>query len=130
GNQRKPEIVARRAAHHRRAAQLWNEFLGRVDRALWHYQQAWKLEPQRTDSLEAARSLYASLGDDAMVGKLYMAELEVLGQRGNEARRAQIRLELGRLALRGKDLEAAANHLEEGARLDPQSVEIAETLAE
>ena len=130
GNQRKPELVARRAAHHRRAAQLWNEFLGRVDRALWHYQQAWKLEPQRTDALEAARSLYASLGDDAMVGKLYMAELEVLGQRGNEARRAQLRLELGKLALRGKDLEAAANHLEEGARLDPHSLEIAETLAE
>jgi hypothetical protein len=70
-----------RSSHHRRAAVLWNEYLGRVDRALWHYQQAWKLEPQKTDSLEAARNLYASLGDDAMVGKLYMAELEVLGQR-------------------------------------------------
>ncbi len=131
GNDRKrPELIARRASHHRRAAVLWNEYLGRVDRALWHYQQAWKLEPQKTDSLEAARTLYASLGDDAMVGKLYMAELEVLGQRGNEARRAQLRLELGKLALRQKDLEAAANHLEEASRLDPQSVEIAETLAE
>ncbi|HEU4611540.1 MAG TPA: tetratricopeptide repeat protein, partial [Kofleriaceae bacterium] len=130
GNQRKPELIARRAAHHRRAAVLWNDFLGRVDRALWHYQQAWKLEPQRTESLEAARLLYASLGDDAMVGKLFMAELEVLGQRGNEQRRAEIRLELGKLARRTKDLEAAANHLEEAARLDPHSVEIAETLAE
>src|SRR5574338_352841 len=35
GNQRKPELIARRAAHHRRAAVLWNDFLGRVDRALW-----------------------------------------------------------------------------------------------
>ncbi|HEY5952552.1 MAG TPA: tetratricopeptide repeat protein, partial [Kofleriaceae bacterium] len=130
GNRKQPELIARRAAQHRRAAVLWNEFLGRVDRALWHYQQAWKLEPGKTESLEAARNLYASLGDDAMVGKLYMAELEVLGQRGNEARRAQIRLELGRLALRQKDLEAAANHLEEASRLDPQSVEIPETLAE
>ena len=52
---RKPELLARRAAHHRRAAALWNDHLGRVDRALWHYQQAWKLEPQRTESLEAAR---------------------------------------------------------------------------
>jgi tetratricopeptide (TPR) repeat protein len=130
GNRKKPELLARRASHHRRAAVLWNEYLGRVDRALWHYQQAWKLEPQKTESLESARSLYASLGDDAMVSKLYMAELEVLGQRGNEARKAQIRLELGKLALRQKDLEAAANHLEEASRLDPQSVEIAETLAE
>src|SRR5689334_10864233 len=64
---RKPELLARRASHHRRAAVLWNEHLGRVDRALWHYQQAFKLEPSRVESLEAARNLYASLGDDAMV---------------------------------------------------------------
>src|SRR5580765_5663704 len=51
GNRRKPDNAARRAAHHRRAAQLWNEHLGRVDRALWHHQQAWKLEPGRTESL-------------------------------------------------------------------------------
>jgi tetratricopeptide (TPR) repeat protein len=130
GNRKQPEVIARRASMHRRAAVLWNEYLGRVDRALWHYQQAWKLEPQKTESLESARSLYASLGDDAMVSKLYMAELEVLGQRGHEARKAQIRLELGKLALRQKDLEAAANHLEEAARLDPQSLETFETLAE
>jgi tetratricopeptide (TPR) repeat protein len=130
GDRKRPEQIARRAAHHRRAAALWNEYLGRVDRALWHYQQAWKLEPQKTESLEAARNLYASLGDDGMVSKLYMAELEVLGSRGNEARKAHLRLELGKLALRQRDLEAAANHLEEASRLDPHSVEIAETLAE
>ena len=50
---------------HRRAAELWNDHLGRVDRALWHFQQAWKLEPHRTEALEAARQLYLSLGDDA-----------------------------------------------------------------
>ena len=130
GNRRKPEIAARRAAHHRRAAVLWNDHLGRVDRALWHWQQAWKLEPQRTEALEAARELYRSLGDDGMVGKLYQAELEVLGQHGAPARKAQIRLELGRLALRKGDLEGAANHLEEASRLSPNSLEIAEALAE
>src|SRR5439155_20481895 len=87
-----------------------------------------------TEALEAARQLYRSLGDDAMVMKLYQAELEVLGQAKRDpnaaARVAQIRLELGRLALRGKDLEAAANHLEEASRLDPHSIDIAETLAE
>ncbi|MGE5181511.1 MAG: tetratricopeptide repeat protein, partial [Acidobacteriota bacterium] len=133
-NRRKPEIVARRAQHHRRAATLWNDHLGRVDRALWHWQQAWKLEPQRTEALDAARQLYRSLGDDAMVMKLYQAELEVLGSDrasgGAKDRKAQIRLELGKLALKLKDLEAAANHLEEAGRLDPNSLEIAETLAE
>jgi tetratricopeptide (TPR) repeat protein len=130
GNRRKSEITQRRAGHHRRAAMLWNDHLGRVDRALWHWQQAWKLEPQRTEALEEARNLYKSLGDDGMVGKLYQAELEVLGQQGPRDRKAHLRLELGRLALRSKDLEGAANHLEEAARLDPGSLEIAETLAD
>src|ERR1051325_3141601 len=35
---RRSEIVQRRAAQHRRAAELWNAHLGRVDRALWHFQ--------------------------------------------------------------------------------------------
>jgi len=130
GKGRKAEVTARRASHHRRAAVLWNDHLGRVDRALWHYQQAWKLEPQKTESLDAARSLYASLGDDGMVAKLYQAELEVLGSQGNPQRKAQIRFELGKLARRKKDLDGAANHLEEAARLDAQNPEIAETLAE
>ena len=130
GNRRRPEVTQRRAAHHRRAAMLWNDHLGRVDRALWHWQQAWKLEPQRTEALEEARNLYKSLGDDAMVSKLYQAELEVLGQQGARERKALLRLELGRLALRSKDLEAAANHLEEASRLDPHSLEISEALAE
>ncbi|HEU4730931.1 MAG TPA: hypothetical protein VFT22_23710, partial [Kofleriaceae bacterium] len=130
---RKAEVVQRRAAQHRRAAALWNEHLGRVDRALWHFQQAWKLEPHRTEALEAARQLYHSLGDDAMVAKLYGAELEVLGNDKSPAataRKAAVRLELGKLAIRAKDLEAAAGHLEEASRLDPASLEIAEALAE
>ncbi|HEX8112906.1 MAG TPA: hypothetical protein VF516_34480, partial [Kofleriaceae bacterium] len=129
---RKTDVIARRAAQHRRAAGLWDQ-VGRVDRALWHYQQAWKLEPHRTEALEAARQLYHSLGDDAMVGKLFGAELEVIGgdrSPAAAARKAQIRLELGKLALRGKDLETAAGHLEEAARLDPTSLEVAEKLAE
>jgi tetratricopeptide (TPR) repeat protein len=130
GNRRRGEITQRRAAHHRRAAMLWNDHLGRVDRALWHWQQAWKLEPQRTEALEHARALYRSLGDDSMVAKLYQAELDVLGQQGPREKKAYIRLELGRLALRSKDLEAAANHLEEASRLDPHSLDVSETLAE
>jgi tetratricopeptide (TPR) repeat protein len=54
---RKAEVTQRRAEQHRRAAELWNAHLGRVDRALWHFQQAWKLEPHRTEALEAARQL-------------------------------------------------------------------------
>jgi tetratricopeptide (TPR) repeat protein len=130
---RKADVIQRRAAQHRHAAELWNEHLGRVDRALWHFQQAWKLEPHRSEALEAARQLYHSLGDDAMVARLFGAELDVLGNDRSPAataRKAHVRLELGKLALRGKDLDAAAGHLEEASRLDPSSLEIAETLAE
>jgi len=131
GAKAKAEVTQRRAAHHRRAAELWNDHLGRVDRALWHWQQAWKLEPQRTEALEAARRLYISLGDEGMVAKLYQAELEVLGNHKDTAgRRSQVRFELAKLALRAKDLEAAANHLEEAAKLDPNADDIAEKLAE
>ena len=132
-NRRKAEVVQRRAAQHRRAAELWNEHLGRVDRALWHFQQAWKLEPHRSEALEAARRLYHSLGDEAMVAKLFGAELDVLAADKSPAaaaRKAYVRLELGKLALRGKDLDAAAGHLEEASQLDPTSLEIAEKLAE
>ncbi len=130
-SRRKADVMARRAAQHRRAAQLWNEHLGRVDRALWHWQQAWKLEPHNTQALEEARRLYHSLGDDQMVAKLYQAELEVLGNApASQARRAQVRFELGTLALRTGDLEAAAQHLEEASKLEPKSLEIAEKLAE
>ena len=130
---RRKADTERRAAQHRRAAELWNVQLGRVDRALWHFQQAWKLEPHRTEALEAARGLYRALGDEAMVGKLFQAELDGLGADKSPAavaRKAHLRLELGQLALRGKDLDAAAGHLEEAARLDPSSLAIAEKLAE
>lgn len=129
-------VVTRRAAQHRRAAKLWNDYLGRVDRALQHWQQAWRLEPQRTDALEEARNLYASLGDEGMVAKLYRAELEVLSAggagsaAGSAERRAYIHYQLGRIAMRGKDYAEASRQLEEAVRLEPKSMQMRETLAE
>ncbi len=123
-------LVVRRSEQHRRAAKLWNDSLGRVDRALWHWQQAWRLEPHRTDALEEARNLYSSLGDDAMVAKLYRAELEVLGAGGSAERRARLHYELGKTAMRGKDFAAAVAELEEAVRLEPHSTQLRETLAE
>ena len=113
--------VTRRAARHRQAAQVWDEHLGRVDRALFHWQQAWQLEPERTDALAAARRLYVSLGDDAMVAKLYRAELDVLGERAPAAPRAELWLALGKIELRRGDAEAAAAALEKALRLDALS---------
>lgn len=122
--------VARRASRHRTAAQIWDEHLGRVDRALYHWQRAWQLEPERTDALAAARALYATLGDDAMVAKLYRAELDVLGERAAAAVRAPLWTALGKLELRRGDGKAAAAALERALRLDPGAAAVREALAE
>jgi tetratricopeptide (TPR) repeat protein len=123
-------FAARRAERHRLLAHLWDRELGRVDQALVHWQRAWQLEPQNTKSLEAARVIYSSLGDEAMVTQLYEAELEVLADSGDSAERARIELELGRLLARTGDRENAAAHLEISIQLDPSSDEATEALAE
>src|SRR5690606_23472732 len=45
---KRKELAARRAGRHRVVAELWGERLGRVDRALDHWQRAWHLQPART----------------------------------------------------------------------------------
>ncbi len=127
----KPDpTIPRRGQRHRLAASIWDERLGRVDRALAHWQKAWQLEPERTDALEAARAIYARLGDDAMVAKLYQAELDGLGDSGPSALRARLLLALARLAVKRGDPAAAAGALEKALRLDPESQEIRLALAE
>ena len=125
----KPAAPARRAQRHRMVAQVWDENLGRIDRALHHWRRAWELEPERTDAAAAARRIYASLGDDAMVASLYEAEIEVLARGGPPDRRADLELELGRLMARRGDAMAAANHLEVAVRIQPDSREAREALA-
>jgi tetratricopeptide (TPR) repeat protein len=122
--------TARRAERHRAAAEIWDRHLGRVDRALHHWQQAWRLEPERTDALAAARALYASLGDDAMVGRLYRSELDVLGARAPAAARAPLHYALGRLLLRQGDGPGAAAALEQAVALATDDVGAREALAE
>ncbi|HUS67692.1 MAG TPA: hypothetical protein VMZ28_24320 [Kofleriaceae bacterium] len=132
GNGNKPGgvHVARRAERHRQVAALWEGKLGRIDRALHHWQKAWQLEPLRTEALESARALYASLGKPKMVAQLYEAELEILGASAPKARRATLELELGRLLSRHGDAGAAAQHLENALALAPDSQEAREALAE
>ncbi len=123
-------FAARRGHRHRMLAQLWDERLGRVDRALHHWQQAWQLEPDRSDALECARAIYASLGDEKMVARLYEAELDVLSSRGPRPRRAKLELELGLIMSRLGEMAGAASHLETALTLAPKSDEAREALAE
>jgi tetratricopeptide (TPR) repeat protein len=124
------QLTSRRAQRHRQVAALWDGKLGRLDRALHHWQKAWQLEPLRTEALEAARAIYASLGKHKMVAQLYEAELEILGDGGAPQRRAQLELQLGRLLHRHGESTQAAAHLERALIDDPDSEEARETLAE
>ncbi len=112
---------ARRARAHSRAAGIWHVQLGRLDRALGHYQTAWQLEPTRTEALGHARAIYASLGDDAMVARLWQTELDVLGPTGAPADRARAYAELGRLAAQRGDKAGSVAHLEAALALEPMA---------
>ncbi|HWM85119.1 MAG TPA: tetratricopeptide repeat protein [Kofleriaceae bacterium] len=123
-------MATRRAQRHRQVAALWDGRLGRLDRALHHWQKAWQLEPLRTEALESARAIYASLGKHKMVAQLYEAELEILGDEGEPERRAQLELQLGRMLHRHGESAQAAIHLERALTSDPESEESRESLAE
>lgn len=110
---------ARAGRAHARAAEIWHTHLGRLDKALAHYQTAWQLEPQRTDHLAHARAIYASLGEEAMVRRLWQTELEVLGKDGPPAPRAAAHAELGRLLAAAGERRAALAHVEAAVALEP-----------
>ncbi len=123
-------LNARRGQRHRTLAQLWDERLGRVDLALQHWQCAWQLDPECGDALEAARNIYTSLGDDAMVARLYEAEIAALAADAPAERRARLEHQLGRILHRQGRAADAAERLERALELAPRSPQIREALAE
>ncbi len=126
-----PSALTRRLANRYRAvATLWQDHLGRLDRALECWQRSFQLEPTKTEALEKSREIYASLGDEQMVATLYEAELKLIGKVGDRGRRAQIELALGGLKRKRADTESAAQHLESALELDPDSLDAKESLAE
>lgn len=129
GNSPSP-ATRRLASRNRVLAQLWQEQLGRLDKALHCWQRSFQLEPSKTEALEQSRIIYASLGDEDMVLALYETELQLIGDSGNRARRAEIELALGGLKRRRADTQGAAEHLESALQLDPESLDARESLAE
>ncbi|HRC55753.1 MAG TPA: hypothetical protein PKU97_07510, partial [Kofleriaceae bacterium] len=123
-------VVLRRAEQHRRAAKLWNDSLGRVDRALWHWQQAWRLEPHRLFEL------LHRLGE-VLAAQRGLAQIVVQpGPPLRRPRRAQ-HLQLGAKQLGDHGLVAqrgvqVARLLQRvgAVRLEPRSTQVREALAE
>ncbi len=130
GNTPSAATTRRLAARNRVLAELWQEQLGRLDKALQCWQRSFQLEPSKTEALEQSRIIYASLGDEDMVLALYETELQLIGNTGNRTRRAEIELALGGLKRRRADTQGAAAHLESALQLNPESLDARESLAE
>ena len=93
-----------KAAHHLHLGKVWRDkFLSGV-KALKHFQDAYKLNPQLLEALEAARGVYWDLGKVNMVQKLL--ELELKTER-DPATTTALLLELGDVASDSGDYEKA-----------------------
>ncbi len=127
-----PNATTRRlAARYRVLAELWQDQLGRLDKALQCWQRSFQLQPNETSALEQSRVIYSSLGDEDMVLALYETELQLMGAHGGDrAHRASIELALGRLKRKRADTEGAAQHLKSALQLNPESLDTRESLAE
>jgi tetratricopeptide (TPR) repeat protein len=116
----------RLAEIHHELGHLYEDHFARLDRAMQHYQAAFKLEPSLSQAIESGRRIYRSLGDWPMVARLYELELEVAG---GAKRKAELLVALGRLlAERLGEYGPAAERLEEARRLRPDDEKIGEAL--
>jgi golgin subfamily B member 1 len=93
------------ASHFRAGNILRTKFLSSV-KALKHFQDAYKLNPQLPESLAAAREVYWELGKLNMVQKLL--ELELKTERTPEAT-ASLLTELGDVLTDGGDYDKATS---------------------
>jgi tetratricopeptide (TPR) repeat protein len=119
---------ATRATLHLEVARVWEQQLGRLDRATAHYRAANQLDPSQTEALEALGRLYRALGDWALVADVLRQQVE---RTTDPLRRGQLNLEIGKVLGErlGRVTEAAAR-LEEAARLIPGDTEALEVLGD
>src|SRR5580704_15300695 len=101
--------------------QLCEDLFLRKDRAMVHYQAAFKLSPSDARALERARAIYREMGNLEMVATLLGLELKVTQD-------AERRIDVeGRLGIALLDLgkrDQATTHLESAAEARPNDVEV------
>ena len=95
----------------------WEQQFHRLDRAIHHYQRAFKADPTHTESIEAGRRIYRSVGHWKTVASLYDVELTSCS---GAQRKVELLLELAKLRWEKLgDLEAAAKAFQEASQLRP-----------
>ncbi len=106
---------------------LYEEHFARTDKAMYHYQQACRMDASLVPALQAARRIYRQTGDWPMVCRLMEAELAVTT--GAKARfellLSMAQIQSGRL----HDLAGAGTSLQEALAARPGEVRALEALA-
>ncbi|MFI5289863.1 MAG: hypothetical protein ACHQ17_09450, partial [Polyangia bacterium] len=106
--------------------ELCEDLFLRKDRAMVHYQAAFKLSPQDARALERARQIYREMGNLDMVSTLLGLELKVTT---DEKQRALIEGRWGVTLLDLGKRDAALPHLETAAEARPDDRELSDALA-
>ncbi|MDP6370661.1 MAG: glycosyltransferase family 39 protein, partial [Planctomycetota bacterium] len=111
-----------------RVGEIWEKHLCRLDQALQHYQAAFKTDSGHTDSIEAGRRVYETVGHWDGIASLFQVELGFCTQ---ARRKAELLVELGTLQWKKlRNLEAAARFFNEASHLKPGDESIQEALGE
>ncbi len=106
--------------------ELCEDFFLRKDRAMAHYQQAFKQNPQQNRALTRARLIYREMGNLEMVATLLGLEIKV--STDPERKREAERL-LGETLLDARERDRAAPHLDNATKHWPGDSELADALA-
>src|SRR5262249_19203232 len=96
----------------------------RKDRAMVHYQAAFKLSPSDARALDRARAIYREMGNLEMVATLLGLELRVAAAAAKPAIEAKLGIALLDLGKR----DPALPHLEAAAAVHPEDQEVQDAL--
>jgi tetratricopeptide (TPR) repeat protein len=118
----------RLAAIEHEAGEIWEQQFHRLDRAIQHYQRAFKANPTQVESIEAGRRIYTAMGHYKTVASLYQVELSTCA---DAKRRVELLLELGKLQWEKLgELEAAGRTLSDASQSRPGDEAILEKLGD
>src|SRR3954468_15030503 len=106
--------------------QLCEDLFLRKDRAMVHYQAAFKLSPSDARALERARQIYREMGNLEMVATLLGLELKVTQ---DPKLKSEVQGRLGVALLDLGKREQAQTHLEASVEARPEDNELADALA-
>jgi len=106
--------------------EVCEEIFLRKDRAMAHYQQAFKQNPAQTRALTRARQIYREMGNLEMVATLLGLELKVSP---DPTRKHEVERLLGETLLDAGQRDRAVAPLENASKRQPGDTEIADALA-